>query len=138
MVIVLTYKTNKKNPLLTYNIFSRHPQWRRCFQHREESLHLIYLTLLSLLIERRHLEIFLVKCPFTLCLNPEYDEFIIIDEVTTDVRSNSKIWGVSFPWPHHHSCLPAATRTGHFCKKPCAIFTWKHALWMSWTDLYNK
>lgn len=41
-------------------------------------------------------------------LNAEFDEFITIDEMTTDVRSNSKTWGVSFPWPHYHSCPPAA------------------------------
>lgn len=42
---------------------------------------------------RSHVKIILVKCPFRLCLNPVFDEFITIDEMTADVRSNSKIWG---------------------------------------------
>lgn len=88
------------------------------------------------MIKRRNLEIILIKCPFALCLNPEFDGFITVDEMTADLRN--KTWGVSFPWPHQHSCLPAAPRTGHFCKKSHAIFTWKHRLWVSWTALYNK
>lgn len=63
-------------------------------------------------MKRRHLKIILAKCPFTLFINPELDESITIDEMTTDVRSNSKTRGMSFPWTHHHSCLPAPTGQG--------------------------
>lgn len=90
------------------------------------------------MIKRSHARIILVKCPFRLCLNPEFDEFITIDEMTADVRSNSKIWGVSFPGPHYHSYPPAADQDRALLKKSLAIFTWKHRLWVSWAVLYNK